>query len=398
MRILLIVSSLSGGGAEHVARKNLEVLLSNDNIETGLIVCDRNGTEQYEIPIFCKETNDLFGRFSLVLGTYGLYHFYLNCLKKFLPDIIHIHNYVQFSPSMIKAVRDYRLSNKCRVIMTHHTYSFICTNDAMYNYPRAMVCKICVGKFDRTIIEQNCSGEYWKSIVKFLQKRLFQRYFADNWIDQHISPSAFLKDELCHVYPNLKVEVVYNPCLESISYAQAEENRNNEIVFFGRISKEKNILGFTKCFLDSPRDCSLLIIGTGPEARKLEQLVVNKEKVRFINKFLPTEELFKQIAEAKYFILPSVWYENSPVTIVEAVNLGLIPIVSDIGGMQELITLLNVGYGFDPKLPNELLQLMPKIMDDYLADIEKLQKAKILLNRFTVDYYKNEILRLYNSC
>lgn len=395
-KVLLIVSSLSGGGAEHVARKNLEILLHKKDFDVAVLTCDKALWDQYPVKHYiAKDFRKVRGP-GKVFATMGIpenYKMTARCLQEFRPDIIHLHNYIPFSPSMLRALKEYKEKCGCKVILTHHTYSYICTNDSLYNYSQDKLCEKCIGTFDTTIIRDNCANSRLVSLAKFLQKNKMSKFFAD-LVDVHISPSDFLKSELLKANPKLRVEVVRNPCVDKIGPIRLEE-KEDTAVFFGRISKEKNIVAFTKKFLQAESPLKLLIIGDGPEAEKLLDLMagVDKSRVEFIHRFLKSDELYEKIRTAKFFVLPSIWFENSPVAIVEAINLGMIPLVSSIGGMKELVELFKIGYCIDGL--NSISHTLRLAVEKYPVDLKKFAEASNALDKFSAETYKTNMINIY---
>lgn len=397
-KVLLIVSSLSGGGAEHVARKNLEILLREKDFDVAVLTCDKALWDQYPVKQYlAKDFRKVRGP-GKVLATLGIpenYKITARCLQEFQPDIIHMHNYIPFSPSMLRALKEYKEKYGCKVILTHHTYSYICTNDSLYNYSQDKLCEKCIGTFDTTIIRDNCANNRLVSLAKFLQKNEMSKFFAD-LVDIHVSPSDFLKSELLKANPQIKVEVVRNPCVDKIEPVCLKE-KEDTAVFFGRISKEKNIVEFARRFMQTQSPLKLLIIGDGPEAGKLKELLkeTDHKKIEFINRFLKSDELYETIKTAKFFVLPSIWFENSPVAIVEAINWSMIPLVSSIGGMKELIDLFGVGYTFNPMDDHEGTDTLKTAYKQYESDVASLPQAKGRLNQFTTQAYGRYIRTLY---
>ncbi|WP_132085244.1 glycosyltransferase [Harryflintia acetispora] len=397
-KVLLIVSSLSGGGAEHVARKNLEILLHKKDFDVAVLTCDKALRDQYPVKHYlAKDFRKVRGP-GKVFATMGIpenYKMTARCLQEFRPDIIHLHNYIPFSPSMLRALKEYKEKCGCKVILTHHTYSYICTNDSLYNYSQDKICEKCIGTFDTTIIRDNCANNRLVSLAKYLQKNEMSKFFAD-LVDVHISPSDFLKAELLKANPQIKVEVVRNPCVDRIE-PDCLEAKENTVVFFGRISKEKNIVKFARQFMQIEIPLKLLIIGDGPEADELEALLKGADynRIEFIHRFLKSDELYETIRTAKFYVLPSIWFENSPVSIIEAINLGMIPITSNIGGMKELIDLFGVGYTFDPMNDQEGAETLKTAYLQYESDVASLLQARSRLNQFTTQAYSRHILALY---
>jgi len=71
----------------------------------------------------------------------------------------------------------------------------------------------------------------------------------------------------------------------------------------------------------------------------------NLSNIEFVG-FRKGEELFSYIRHASFVLVPSEWYENNPLTIIEAYSAGKPVIGSDIGGIPELIREGETGYLF----------------------------------------------------
>lgn len=401
IKILFVISNLSGGGAEHVARKNIEIFLNNDNYKVAVITNDLHWGNNLNIKKYITKdfrlSNNKIEKIRDTLGVRDNYKIMSECLKEFNPNIIHIHDYIPFTHTLLKALKEHKSKHSCKVILTHHTYNFVCTNDSLYDYNKNRICEKCIGKFDHTIICNKCTGKYSTSIAKYLQKKMVNKQLND-LIDVHIAPSEFMKNVLLKRNNDLNIEVIYNPCLDKLN-KNINGNKADKIVFFGRVNIEKNIENFARIFSNNIFNKNLVIIGTGNSSEAIKKIIEKNynENITFIHKFLNTEDLYNMIKDARYFVLPSIWYENSPVSIVEAINWGLIPITSNIGGMKELIEYFNYGHYFDPRDESSIINCIKNLDNHYNADSMKKENIQNKLKVFLVDNYKIKIEELYCS-
>ncbi len=103
----------------------------------------------------------------------------------------------------------------------------------------------------------------------------------------------------------------------------------------------------------------LLIVGDGPERANLE-LMANSlgltASLRFLGK-LPKPEVLTLMHNAQFLVLPSIWYEGFPMTIVEAFSCATPVVASNDGGMHDAIEDMKTGL------------LFPMGDDQQLADI-----------------------------
>ena len=114
-------------------------------------------------------------------------------------------------------------------------------------------------------------------------------------------------------------------------------------LYFGRLSPEKGV----KTLICAARSANvpLLVLGTGPIEGELKEFAKDMKNVTF-GGFRQGKELTDSIAKAKCVVLPSEWYENGPYSAMEAMALGKPLIVSDNGGLPELVENGVNGYIF----------------------------------------------------
>jgi glycosyltransferase involved in cell wall biosynthesis len=81
----------------------------------------------------------------------------------------------------------------------------------------------------------------------------------------------------------------------------------------------------------------LLIVGTGPLESELKSLVADLDADVEFSGYLAGHALHDAIRSARAMVLPSQWYENAPISILEAYAMGVPVIGADIGGIPEMI-------------------------------------------------------------
>ncbi|MCI8623093.1 MAG: glycosyltransferase family 4 protein [Provencibacterium sp.] len=401
-RVLLVSSAFQGGGVEHVARGNLSELLRRpDRYETAVLTCRPDtlptcpGLRVYPAEDFRQNASFL----SKAKNAMGLEHngwLLRRCFQEFRPDIVHLHDYIPFTPSLLHALAECRRRYRCRVVLTHHTYSYLCTNDMLYTLPHGEPCERCLGSYDSHILRLNCADNMTVSAAKYLQKNLMKDSLRAA-VDLHIAPSQFLRDRLLSAFPSLDVRLVYNPCLQQVD-REAAPDKTEDVIYFGRVSREKNLLWAARHFLTEEPERRLLAVGDGPQAGQLASLLPPGEtRVRFLRRFLPTGELLPLVRSARFFLLPSLWYENSPVSIVEAANAYTVPVVSDRGGMRELVDLLGAGRLFTPGNAESLHRALEEARLAWEEDRETLRQNRGRLERFTLAAYGRVMDEIYRS-
>ena len=127
-------------------------------------------------------------------------------------------------------------------------------------------------------------------------------------------------------------------------------NAKDYFLFFGRLSVEKGLMSLVKAYHKGNFKNKLYLVGDGPLREELENYVKENnltEKVIFTG-FQSGDALKKYVEEAKCVILPSEWYENGPYSILEAIALGKPAIVSNNGGLPEIVDDGKTGFICEP--------------------------------------------------
>jgi glycosyltransferase involved in cell wall biosynthesis len=99
----------------------------------------------------------------------------------------------------------------------------------------------------------------------------------------------------------------------------SEFKKENQIIYFGRLSKEKRVDILIKAFNSIDIDCKLIIIGDGEELANLKDLASQNKKVIFKG-FLKDYELFEEIKKSKLMV--TLEWADYNLTVYESIILG----------------------------------------------------------------------------
>ena len=162
-------------------------------------------------------------------------------------------------------------------------------------------------------------------------------------IDLFIAPSKFLKAKFVQFgFPEQKIVYLPNfvpPDITHISEKPLQDlhNKNNPyILYFGRLSKEKGLFTLLNAMKFLP-EITLKISGTGEEEGELKKFAKRNslDNVQFLG-YNRDNSLKRIIRQSMFVVIPSEWYENFPVSVLEAFSLKKPVIASNIGGLPEL--------------------------------------------------------------
>jgi len=284
-------------------------------------------------------------------------------LDDFRPDIIHIHNiYHHISPSILDAAKDRHIP----VVMHLHDYKLVCANHALFT--KGAFCERCRPNKYYECLLNRCIKDSWAGSAlavaeMYLHHSWLKIYERD--VDVFIAPSNFMKDTLVRFGREAdKIKVIYNPFDREIASMTPQETNNRKgsyLLYFGRLSREKGLETLIKAA--SLTGKSVKIAGVGPEAGNLEILAKDLQApIEFLG-FKNSKELKSLISGAEAVIIPSIWGENMPLSLLEAMSLGQIVIASRIGGLPELIEDGYSGLLFEPGNQDDLAAQIRRLAD-----------------------------------
>ena len=168
-------------------------------------------------------------------------------------------------------------------------------------------------------------------------------------IDGFVFVSRFAHEKHLEYMPafgGAKYIVAYNS-IPPLEEQFVSSKRGGYFLFFGRLSHEKGVATLIDAFLAKP-DARLKIVGTGPEEDALKAQVgqARAHNIEFLG-YRNGDALKETIRDAAFVVVPSEWYENNPMTIVEAYSAGVPVIGARIGGIPEIVDEGKTGFLFD---------------------------------------------------
>lgn len=307
-----------------------------------------------------------------------------NLLDEFQPDIIHLHNiHTQLSP----IIAEEAWKRSIPVFWTLHDYKLICPS---YSFLRdGKICEKCI-KDKISVIKYCCiKGSLFGSLIGYLEAKKWSNFKLEKYTISFISPSFFLKNKMEESgYLHTKITQLYN--FASEEKFRAVNKKEDYYIYLGRLSKEKGLNTLLEAAKKKPQ-FKLKIIGDGPLRSILEKRY-SADHIEFLG-FKPWTEIEQILGKSKFLVIPSEWYENNPLSIIESLALGTPVLGANIGGIPELINNSN-GQLFDPGNIDVLVSKIDEMMMnnnwDYL-NISKMAKTK-----FESKLYYNSLMEIYN--
>ena len=251
-------------------------------------------------------------------------------IDSFKPDIVHMNNInFQLTPSIIYAIKKRNIP----LVQTVHDYQMICPNHLLYSLEEAKPCERCINGSKFNCFKYGCiHGSKAKSLIGVIEAKLYSLLKTYKKVDLYVCPSKFLEEKLLSadsLYSG-KTFTIHN-FIEKKPMPEKTDTEKPYVAFASRLSVEKGVGILAKAAKLLP-DITFKIAGTGPD----DECLKNIPNVNMLG-FLTGDELISLIANAKVMILPSVWYENCPLNILETHAFGVPVITMNSGGMAELV-------------------------------------------------------------
>ena len=307
------------------------------------------------------------------------------------PDVAHLHNISHhISPSIFSVLKKYKIP----VVQTLHDYQLICPNFKLFT--EGAVCERCKKyRYWNAVIHRCVHGARFQSLVE-AKEMFFDKtcQFYEKGVSFFVTPSRFLADKLRAW--RVESKIINAPLFLDAADFEPDYKPGDYVLYFGRLVKEKGLDVLLHALAGT--DIKLKIVGDGPEKDRLkdesEKLKVNAE---FVGHKLG-KELHDLIRGAKFVILPSVWYENYPVSLLEAGALGKAVVGARLGGIPEIISDGENGFLAEPNSADDLREKIQHLFgDDELCErMGRRAREMVIENNSPEEHYK-KIVEIYKQ-
>jgi len=336
----------------------------------------REEDTQYEgIKVKTVYFNSLSKRFKLLRKFY--LSFYNPLLEKHLnkhldetkPDIIHIQHLHGLSASFISAAR----KRKIPTVLTLHDYWFMCSTIQLFTTSSkrcsgplyGLKCPRCLIPTLNPLIVW---GLYPFHSVLFFFRTIYLRHLL-NRVDLIIAPSNFLRKKFIEHGISEEKIIFSDNGINSNLLKPFNRKHNNKLrfAFIGSIMPHKGVHVLLEAFNKlTNMSAELRVYGDSsyaPNYYERLRLMATNPSIKFMGSF-DNNRVYEILAETDVLVVPSIWYENSPLTIHEAALAGVPVIASNIGGMAELIERMKNGLLFQVEDTNDLYEKMKLLIDN----------------------------------
>lgn len=281
-------------------------------------------------------------------------------LDNFKPDICHLNNFnYQLTPSIILEIDKWRKENNngCKILFTAHDYQLVCPNHMCNNPNTHENCEKCLeGSFLSCTKGKCIHGSTLKSFIGTCEATFWRMNGVYKKIDTIICCSEFLKTKMDTNPVFAQKTVALHNFIKKTDFEFCK--KKDYVLYFGRYSLEKGINTLINVCKSLP-DVNFIFAGTGP----LENELAGISNIKNVG-FRTGEELRTLIAEARFTVYPSEWYENCPFSVMESQMYGTPVLGANIGGIPELIQNGRTGELFESADAQDLKSKIERLWND----------------------------------
>ncbi len=246
--------------------------------------------------------------------------------------------------------------------------SLVCDNDLAIQASNLFECQ-------KTVFHLVHDSFYVQQALKFAEL-----------IDCTIVHSRFFKDCLLdssNVYTNQNVHYLPYGVQQLDDFPLKQNDDKIRLVFLGRFDVQKGVdklIEIEKILVDKKIAAIWTIIGKGPLEDTIQKQWKAKDNVEFCHP-QGVDELYALLSLQDIFILPTA-FEGTPVSLIECMSNGIVPVITDLpGGISDIVT-SDVGFKISGRVPHSFAHAIEKLNSNksLLSDMQRIAYAKAKAN------------------
>ena len=308
-------------------------------------------------------------------------------------ELVHFHNtFPLLSPSCYWAAK----REGAAVVQTLHNYRLLCPNALLFRDGRP--CTECVGRATAWPAVRYACYRGRRAATAATAAMLAIHRALGTWhhaVDAYIALTEFsrsqfvaagLPEQKLYLKPNF-LDPDPGPGSGAGGYA----------LFAGRLSEEKGIRTLLDAWERLQEKYPLKIAGDGPLAPLVEKQVERRPRLEWLG-YQRREAVLALMKEASCLVLPSLCYENFPLTLVEAAAAGLPVVASRTGAMATLVKPGQTGLLFPPGDAAALARQVERLFrqPDWRAGMRRAARQQYLRD-FGPETNYRRLLNIYRS-
>lgn len=348
-RVLIVNKFYYARGGDCVCTLNLEKLLNAQGWEVAVYAMKYPENLSSEWSSYFAEEISFSGGVGekvraakRLLGYGDIKASFKKILEDFKPSIVHLQNIHSYlSPIIAKMAKDCG----CRVVWTLHDYKLLCPSYSCLRDGKP--CELCFTDKSNVIKYRCMKNSMVASVLGYMEAVKWNKDWLERYVDAFVCPSAFMAQKMAQGgFDKTKLHVICN-FLDPIKLQVLKEQqaqREKTYLYIGRLSHEKGVGTLLEVAKTLP--FKLKIAGGGPLSEQFKEEYKGYGQIEFLG-HQNAEQVSKLLSQATFAVVPSEWYENNPLSVIESLCAGTPVVGANIGGIPELIDNGDTGYIFE---------------------------------------------------
>lgn len=311
------------------------------------------------------------------------------------PQILYCLNIVNhMSPSIIDAAHSLGVPSVLRL----SDYNLVCPSYLFLRSGR--ICTECHTGSPRRALRHRCVHDSLASSACRVLGMYIHRWMRIyGRVSAFITPTAFMRSILTEAgFPAGKIHHI--PTFVDADQWKPRYDNDGYVLYFGRLSPEKGVDVLIGAYALSGISDPLLIVGSGADSYVEEVEALSSRLGDGSIRILPQKslgELQSIVRGTKYVVVPSVWYDNAPNVVLEALASGKPVIASDLGGIPEQVT-RDAGILVPPRDTEALAAAMRLLsMNSSMVNDMGHSARRLVEGMFTADLHMQRLLNVMQA-
>ena len=383
MRIILANKFYYRRGGDCIYTLNLEQLLKAHGHEAAVFSMNYPENLESSWQEYWPKNMSKFDVFRRPFGSNSVKRLFTRLVDEFKPDVVHLNNiHTQLSPVIAEIAH----KKGVKVVWTIHDYKLLCPRyDCLQN--GKTICEECYTD-KKGVLKHSCmKNSKAASIIAYYEARKWCKEKLETYTDMFICPSQFMADKMATGGFNKKKLNALCNFIDIEKCKKEQYEKGNYYCFIGRLSNEKGARTLIEASKQLPY--KLVVIGGGPLEEELK--ANGSDNIEFVG-FKQWDEIKELVGNARFSVIPSEWYENNPLSVIEAQCLGTPVLGARIGGIPELVVEGETGMTFES---GNVDDLKDKIVEMWNTDFDYVKIAEESQTRYNAESYYEKLINIY---